>query len=85
MNARASLGFEFDAPSIVTDAEPDRDRALFRVRKVLEGVVYDTVALEGNPFTFSELKTLMDGITVGGHRVEDAAQVENTARYVKSV
>lgn len=85
MNARAALGFEFDPPPILTDAKPDRDRALFRVRKVLEGVVYDTVALEGNPFTFPEVKTLMDGITVGGHRVEDAAQVENTARAWKEL
>ena len=56
MNARAALGFQFDPPPILTDAETDRDRALFRVRKVLEGVVYDTVALEGNPFTFPEVK-----------------------------
>ena len=27
----------------------------------------------------------MDGITVGGHRVEDAAQVENTARAWKEL
>ena len=54
-------------------------RACFRVRKVLEGVVYDTVALEGNPFTLPEVKTLIEGITVGGHRLEDADQVLNQA------
>ncbi len=41
--------------------------------------MYDTVALVGNPFTFPEMKTLLDGITVGGRRVEDAEQVLNQA------
>ncbi len=79
MNTHAALGFEFDPPPVVTDATPDRDRAVFRVRKTLENFVYDTVALEGNPFTFPEVKTLMDGVTVGGRRVADAAQVLDTA------
>ena len=58
---------------------PDVRRACFRVRKVLEEIVYDTVYLENNPFTFPEVKTLMDGVTVGGHRLSDANQVLNQA------
>ena len=54
-------------------------RALFRANKVLAGIVHDTVALEGNPFTFAEVKTLLEGVTVGGHKVEDADQVVNQA------
>ncbi len=69
MNTHAALGFDFDPPPVVTDATPDRDRAVFRVRKTLENFVYDTVVLEGNPLTFPEVKTLMDGVTVGGRRV----------------
>ena len=74
------LGFDLGAASIHTTTLPDRARAVFRARKALEEVVYDTVALEGNPFTFPEVKTLLDGVTVGGRRVEDAEQVLNQAR-----
>ena len=74
------LGFDLGPTRIHTTTPPDRPRAIFRARKALEEVVYDTVALEGNPFTFPEVKTLLDGVTVGGRRVEDAEQVLNQAR-----
>ena len=74
------LGFDLGPARIHTATPPDRARAIFRARKALEEVVYDTVALEGNPFTFPEVKTLLDGVTVGGRRVEDAEQVLNQAR-----
>ena len=74
------LGFTLGRSRIHTTTQPNKARAIFRARKALEEIVYDTVALEGNPFTFSEVKTLMDGITVGGRRIEDAAQVLNQAR-----
>ncbi|WP_419642185.1 Fic family protein, partial [Thiolapillus sp.] len=31
--------------------------------------------LEGNPFTYPEIKTLLDGVTVGGHKLSDQEQV----------
>ena len=52
---------------------------MFRANRVLAGIVHDTVALEGNPFTFPEVKTLLEGVTVGGHKVENADQVVNQA------
>ena len=72
---------DFRCPNIsfVTSARPDRRRAMFRVRKALAEIVHDTAALEGNPMTFPEVQTLLDGITVGGHRVADAEQVLNQA------
>ena len=79
MTARR-LGFTLGRGRIHTTTQPNKARAIFRARKVLEEIVYDTVALEGNPFTFPEVKTLMDGITVGGRRTEDAEQVLNQAR-----
>ncbi len=79
MNAQG-LGFTLGRSRIHTTTRPDKARAIFRARKALEEIVYDTVALEGNPFTFPEVKTLMDGITVGGRRIEDAEQVLNQAR-----
>ena len=77
-NASASaLGFTYGPVAFRTDQRRDVRRARFRVRKVLEGVVHDTVALEGNPFTLPEVKTLLEGVTVGGHRLEDERQVLN--------
>ena len=74
------LGFALGRRRIHTTTQPNKERAIFRARKALEEIVYDTVALEGNPFTFPEVKTLMEGITVGGRRIEDAEQVLNQAR-----
>ena len=51
---------------------------------MLDELVYDTVALENNPFTFPEVKTLMDGVTVGGHKIEDERQVLNQAESWKA-
>ena len=79
------LGFRYDAIAFRAARTPDVRRACFRVRKLLEGVVHDTVALEGNPFTLPEVKTLLEGVTVGGHRVEDARQVVNQAASWKEL
>ena len=80
-----SLGFAYDPITFRTDPFGDVARACFRVRKVLEGVVHDTVALEGNPFTLSEVKMLLDGVTVGGHLLEDERQVLNQAASWKEL
>ena len=74
-----ALGFTYSPCTFSTPTPPDVRRACFRVRKVLEGIVYDTVALENNPFTLPEVKTLMEGVTVGGRRLSDANQVLNQA------
>ncbi|MBU1614740.1 Fic family protein [bacterium] len=73
------VNFRYTALKIETKEEPDILLARFRAKKSLEGIVYDTVALEGNPFTFAEVKTLLEGITVGGHKVSDEKQVLNQA------
>ena len=82
-NSTGSLDFRLPDIRIETPSPRDTRRACFRARKVLEEIVYDTVALEGNPFTFPEVQTLMDGITVGGHRLQDADQVLNQAESWK--
>ncbi|MES2262002.1 MAG: Fic family protein [Pseudomonadota bacterium] len=56
---------------------PDQKRALFLAEKGRTDFVYNTAALEGNPFTYPEIQTLIDGITVGGHKVSDEEQVLN--------
>lgn len=64
---------------------PDQRRALFLAEKSRVDFVYNTVALEGNPITFPEVKTLLDGVTVGGRKLSDAEQVLNLNRALSHV
>lgn len=56
---------------------PDQRRALFRVHKLYPDIVWETTMLEDNPFTLPEVKTLLDGVTIGGHKLSDEQQVLN--------
>ena len=47
------------------------------VRQMISEFVYDMGNLENNPFTFPEVQTLLDGITVGGHKLSDQNQILN--------
>jgi len=47
------------------------------VKKLLPDVVFNMASLEGNPFTYPEVQTLLDGITIGGHKVSDEQQIFN--------
>ncbi|MHA3683792.1 hypothetical protein ACXR2W_06000 [Leucobacter sp. HY1908] len=51
------------------------ERSLERLRNTLPEFIWNTAALEGNLFTLPEVRTLLDGVTVGGKRVEDANQI----------
>ena len=77
----ASLGFTYQKPAIDLEAlsAPDTERVCFRARKAFEQIIFDTVKLEGNPYTFPEVKTLLDGVTVGGHKLSDEKQIINQA------
>lgn len=55
------------------------ERACFRFHKMLPEFVWDASSLEGNPFTFPEVQTLLDGVTVGGRKLSDQEQVLNLA------
>ena len=50
---------------------PNQKKALMIAKKQLAELVYDAVNLEGIPFTLPEIQTLLDGITVGGHKLSD--------------
>lgn len=69
--------FNYDYKIQVHDLEPNRKLALFHSKKMLPEYVFDTSQLENNPLTFPEVQTLMDGITIGGHKVSDMQQVLN--------
>lgn len=45
--------------------------------------IFNTSALEGNAMTYPEVETLLDGITVGGHKVSDAHMILNQNNSVK--
>ncbi|MPM97381.1 hypothetical protein SDC9_144554 [bioreactor metagenome] len=53
----------------------DIKRLIMLVKKVLPDVVFNMANLEGNPFTYPEVQTLLDGITIGGHKVSDEQQI----------
>ena len=55
----------------------DRKKAIMMAYKMLPEYVFDTSQLENNPLTFPEVKTLLDGITIGGHKISDVEQVLN--------
>lgn len=75
-----ALGFRWDRP-VVPASIPTYsiERVRFRFHKMLPEFVWDAAALEGNPFTFPEVKTLLDGVTVGGRKVSDQEQILNLA------
>jgi Fic family protein len=50
---------------------------------MLPEFVWDAAVLEGNPFTYPEVKTLLEGITVGGRKLSDQEQILNLAASSK--
>ncbi len=44
--------------------------------------IYNTAALEGNAMTYPEVQILLEGITVGGHKLSDEQQILNQNRSV---
>lgn len=81
---RRQLHFTWDAATLAFPKPATQGRKpLFMVRKLMPEYVWDLTHIEDNPFTFVEVKTLLDGTTVGGHRVTDEQQVLNQYRALK--
>lgn len=67
-----SLGFSWDRSAIPANIPTySQERVCFRFQRMLPEFVWDAGVLEGNPFTFVEVKTLLDGVTVGGRKISD--------------
>jgi len=81
----SSLGFTWNASMLPTLEPGNTRRALIIYRQQLASFVWDAAKLENNPFTFVEVQTLLDGITVGGHKLSDAEQVTNLADSSKKL
>jgi Fic family protein len=59
--------------------KPNKAKAIMLARRQLAEFVCDAVNLEGINFTLPEIQTLLDGVTVGGHKVIDQQIALNQA------
>ncbi|NWO04855.1 MAG: Fic family protein [Alteromonadaceae bacterium] len=64
---------------------PNRDKALMLAQKAVSVFVYDAVRLEGINFTLPEVQTLLQGVTVGGHKLSDQQIAVNQGNAWKSL
>ncbi|MCL2022600.1 MAG: cell filamentation protein Fic [Betaproteobacteria bacterium] len=79
-----ALGFCWDRSAVPASVPSHSiERVCFRFHKMLPEFVWDASMLEGNPFTFPEVKTLLDGITIGGRKISDQEQILNLAESSK--
>lgn len=79
-----ALGFRWDRSAVPASAVAHSlERVCFRFHKMLPEFVWDASVLEGNPFTFAEVKTLLDGVTIGGRKISDQEQILNLAESSK--
>src|SRR5690349_10672369 len=84
MNLFDALGFRWARdPSLFDAPRVSVERAVFRMHRMLPEYVWDAGVLEGNPFTFPEVKTLLEGVTVGGRKLSDQEQIANLAASSK--
>ena len=75
-----ALGYRWDQSAVPRDVPSfSVERAVWRFQHSLPEYVWDAAVLEGNPFTYPEVQTLLDGITVGGRKISDEQQVLNLA------
>jgi Fic family protein len=61
---------------------PNKNLSFSLAKKDKIDFIYNTSALEGNAMTFPEVQTLLEGITVGGHKLSDEQQILNQNRSV---
>lgn len=70
-------------PKLATHYKKDQNYYLQMAKRLRVDFVYNTAALEGNAMTFPEVQTLLEGITVGGHKLSDEQQILNQNRSVE--
>lgn len=59
--------------------KPNKSKAIMLAKRQLAQFVCDVVNLKGINFTSPEIQTLLDGITVGGHKLTDQQIALNQA------
>ncbi|MBK2270208.1 Fic family protein [Francisella philomiragia] len=65
--------------------KPNKKIALMLAKRSLPELVCDAVNLEGINFTLPEVQTLLDGITVGGHKLHDQEITLNQSKTWKKI
>lgn len=70
-----ALGFTWDRGMVPDLPVHDPREVLFRYRKLLPQFAWDAAVIEGSSFTFPEVQTLLDGVTVGGRHLADEMHV----------
>lgn len=79
-----TLGFQWNRDSVPREVpRASLERVVFRFHRMLPEYVWDAGVLEGNPFTFPEIKTLLEGVTVGGRKLSDQEQILNLSESSK--
>lgn len=73
------LGFCWDRNAIIKPEIRTADIAIKNLKRNLPRFVWETGVLENNPFTYVEVQTFLDGITVGGHKISDEDQIRGIA------
>lgn len=63
--------------------KPNKAKAIMLAKRQLSELVYDAVNLEGINYTLPEIQTLLDGVTVGGHKLSDQTIALNQAEAWK--
>lgn len=61
---------------------PNKNLSFNLAKKDKIDFIYNTSALEGNAMTYPEVQALLEGITVGGHKLSDEQQILNQNRSV---
>jgi Fic family protein len=84
MDLSSALGFNWKRlENLEAVSTHSIERVTFRFHQMLSVFVWDASVLEGNPFTYPEVKTLLDGVSVGGRKISDQEQVLNLAESSK--
>lgn len=63
--------------------KPNKKKAVFLANRQLSELVFDAVNLEGIHYSLPEVQTLLDGVTVGGHKLIDQTITLNQAKAWK--
>lgn len=84
MSGANPLGFTWDTGALDgLRRDESIERASFRFHAALPHAVWEAAKYEGSPYTFPEVATLLDGVTVGGHSLSDQALILGLADAAK--
>ena len=71
-----ALGIHWDRDAMRLDVpRHELKRVIWRFQKSMPQFVWEAAQFEGNPHTFPEVQTLLDGVTVGGSKLSDTQQI----------